>query len=409
MKYFAKKLICISISGFALAQAISAQADKNDGQALLSAISAENIEGYSSVMSRLLTQRNVNQFKNALYKSQTAEGDNIFHLMAKVRQDSARLFFAKEMQTLLRLFKGDLKSGDSLGGTKILIPPFAKLPISQAFPAQEQNSAFLSAFPRAKDNPALINDMLPPSIDLPVLKREAKRLSEGPVIELIKALYAENNLGRRFFRDFIFLASDPENKNLIQQFDNFRLSIDALSASAANLESLREEENRMRENFFKQMNEVSNGLLLSSSVIMDLKEINNYEGFLERILQPANSQFRTPLDTAIHAQNTQAYHLLKNYRWRPRSRDLSPLIYSTGLLSFSAGWAGLTGYRIYETINHEQWPWPPLYALSPVENLGVALGAGLAGMGAHKACREVIKRWNIYRMLKSSSRPSPAQ
>ena len=109
-----------------------------DTPPLISAILQEDKELYSKEMSRLLNQP-MAEFKEAV-SFKTEQGDNIFHLMARVRSNQAQSFFAKEMRTLTFLadlgsrleWPKDEKKNLSLGGVNIEIPYLEDTELGQA-------------------------------------------------------------------------------------------------------------------------------------------------------------------------------------------------------------------------------------------------------------------------------------
>lgn len=219
MKYLAKIFLSIFVSGFVFAPELWAeQRIADEGRALLQAVANEDIQLYTEVMGRLLIQRNLGEFLTA-FRSETKNGSNIFHLMARVQDPSAREFFAREIQKFLRLTEVVYPPFSlSFGGIENGIPEFSKLPISQAFRPQPENPVFAEFFAKSHPNSDQINNLLL-SIDFPVLESELERLRQGPALASILT-WLSNSVLNWGFREFVLYVRDPQDSRVRINMDS---------------------------------------------------------------------------------------------------------------------------------------------------------------------------------------------
>lgn len=152
------------------------------GRSIRVSIEEGNLEVYKTAMSRLLVSEDTEHFLQAVFAS-NRNGQNMFHIMANVQDPEAQEFFAKELQTLLSVFTGKaLPDKASLGG--LLIDP----PLLGDIPAVRDFLNSLSKKESETFTGLTENDVLP-------LKEEIRQRVDGPAIEFIRFLYAENSEG----------------------------------------------------------------------------------------------------------------------------------------------------------------------------------------------------------------------
>ena len=146
---------------------------------LYSAVKQEDRISYESAMTRLINQANVAGVLHVLFPPDRKR--NIFHAMAGVQSPEAQEFFAKEMESLIQILRGDSSQAIELGGVKIKFPYLRDI-----LPGETSQ-----AFNRAS---------MGTSVDFPqeaisALSNELSRRKNGSFVDFIQILYARNDRG----------------------------------------------------------------------------------------------------------------------------------------------------------------------------------------------------------------------